>query len=367
MIFVVETGGQIKECNALSRKTFGYSKGEMLAGNIEALFKPEADYTWGKIAGSVEKKSQWRGDLFAVCKDGRQFPVEMTVSKNVDRADRHVNMICFLRDMTKEKEIDRMKSDFISMASHEMRTPMTSIKNAIDLILKRKAGDVTEAQAKFLSMADRNINRLSSLINNLLDLSKIEAGKMALNCGEMGIRDCIENAMNTLKSLAEEKNILLTADASPGLPPVYADASRIEEVLINLVGNAIKFTPDNGLITVVAGVVEEAPAKMSQNSPCFLEVSVTDNGIGIPEELLGHIFDKFYQVKSSSSGQTQLGTGLGLAISKGIVEGHGGKILCKSKQGKGSTFNFTIPIVDEETRFCNRLNDEINKAKREKN
>lgn len=344
MIFVVHPDGRILESNALARTTFGYSQPEMAAQNIGSLFESEGRKAWKKIAAAVERESHWRGDVLSILKDGKIIPIDMTVSKYVNQTDRSANMICFLRDITREKEIDRMKSEFIAIASHEMRTPLTAIKNAVDIILKGKAGETTDVQERFLSMASRNIDRISTLVNNLLDISKIEAGKIELNYTEVHMKDLIEDVVNTLWALADEKSVALEMHIAPALPRVYADPSRIHQVLTNIVGNAIKFTPERGIVTISAQESEQRSAGDPRNRVDFIEVSVTDTGIGIPKRFVTHIFDKFYQVASSLSQQKHVGTGLGMAISKGIVQAHGGKIRCTSKTGKGSTFSFTLPI-----------------------
>ena len=365
MIFIVNRDGKIVADNALARETLGYTKREILSQNMCALFKLEGEVGWEKIAGSVQRESNWRGELVAICKDGRKFPVDMAASRSKSEEIKGTKIICFVRDVSKEKEIDRMKSEFISLASHEMRTPMTSIKNAVDIMLKGKAGEISDTQEKFLSMAKRNIDRLADLINDLLDISKIESGKMESNSTEMNIIGCIKNVMNTSKTLADAKSITLKMSVVPDLPAIYADVSRIEQVMINLVGNAIKFTPENGTVTVDVHEREEV-SDLTKGVKGFLEISVIDNGVGIPEELIGHIFDKFYQVESSLSTEKQAGSGLGLAISKHIVEAHGGEIQCKSKEGGGSTFTISLPIFDKEKQTYHRLNNELAKAVRQR-
>ena len=317
----------------------------MLTQDIGELFTLKTDEGWAKIAEAVQETSHWRGELLATCKDGREFPVDIAVNRPESEDTQSIDIICFVRDISKEKEIDRMKSEFISVASHEMKTPLTSIKNAVDLILKRKTGDITEEQEKFLSMAKRNIDRLVGLINDLLDISKIESGKMELHFADMDIRECVENVINTFEPLADEKSISLKTVLDPEVPTIRADAARIDEVMINLVGNAIKFTPENGTVTIDIHKVKDLP-DMPDGVNGFVEVSVVDNGIGIPEEVIDHVFDKFYQVESSLSMQNRMGSGLGLAISKYTVEAHGGRIVCKSKEGEGSTFSFTVPIAN---------------------
>ncbi len=244
------------------------------------------------------------------------------------------------------KKIDAMKSEFVSVASHELRTPLAAIKNSIQLILSGKTGEINENQAKFLSMAERNINRLTNILNDLLSLSRIESGRMALNFETIPCHKIIEPAVASLKPQADGKSISLEVDCPENLPLVYADKEKIEQVLVNLIGNAIKFTPEGGKISVWAKLIAE---EREGGSSKKMAVGVKDTGIGIPKEHLHSIFDKFYQVEGSlhrSSG----GTGLGLAITKGLVEIHQGKIWVESEVGKGSTFIFTLPLAEEERR-----------------
>ncbi|TSA57012.1 MAG: sensor histidine kinase, partial [Planctomycetaceae bacterium] len=251
---------------------------------------------------------------------------------------------------------DFMKSEFVSVASHEIRTPLTSVKNALDLVLAGKTGAINRGQEKFLSLAKRNTDRLCTLVNHMFDIFQMESGKMALHPGQMDIADCIGNVIDTFKPLADEKSVSLEMLIDPGIPLTYADRHRINEVIGNLVGNAIRYTPENGAVTIKAyqiktmpDMANEAAEAFDQRFPSmvshFVEVTVTDNGSGIPDELVDHIFDKFRQVESSLSTEgNRAGMGLGLAVCKYAVEAHGGKIWCKSKKGEGSTFGFKLPI-----------------------
>lgn len=347
MMLVLKMDGQIIESNALAHRTFGYSHREMMNKNIETLLESELGDTWKKIKIAIDQKSNWRGYLFIVCKNRKRLPVDMTVSKYINQTDKSANMICFLRDVTREKEIDRMKSEFIAIASHEMRTPLTAMKNAIDILIKRKAGAINPGQKNFLSIAGRNIDRMSYLVDNLLDISKIESGKTHLNCTDVEIKTIVEEALNTVRHLAIKKSISLKTCISSHLPRLRLDASKIQQVLINVLNNAIKYTPEHGKVTVTA---RQKHPKVANTSVCignYVKISVTDTGIGIPKELLDRIFDKFYQVNSSLSKEKKGGIGLGMAISRGIVQAHGGNIYCTSKIGEGSTFSFTLPITDQ--------------------
>src|SRR5579864_6663802 len=248
------------------------------------------------------------------------------------------------------KKLDEMKSNFISIAAHELRTPMTSIKNAVDLILTKKIGDITRDQEQFLLMAQRNIHRLSGLVGDLLDISKIESGKFDLLWAKIDLKQLIENVFATLRPLADKKSLPLHLNYSAEAPALRADAGKIEQVLINLVNNSIKFTPASGVITINVRQIENV-ANGSDGVRGYVEISVADTGIGIPEEHRMHLFERFYQVESSLSQRERGGTGLGLAISKGIIEAHGGKIWFACNEGKGSKFNFTLPIFDEEQAY----------------
>jgi diguanylate cyclase (GGDEF)-like protein len=308
------------------------------------LFKSGSDETWEKIADSAERESRWRGDLLATCEDGAIMPVQMTVSRYVNEGDKSANMICFIRDMTKEKEIDRMKSEFLSVASHELRTPLATIKNAVDIILRRKAGEITQDQQRFLSLINRNINRLVGIINDLLDLSKLEAGKVEMRFQEVDLNEPLDTVIASLSPQTEDKHITMHKEILVGLPKIYGDKDKIEQIFTNLISNAIRFTPEGGSITVSARLVndsDERPTKDNELDKNLIEISVEDTGIGIPEEELDKVFNKFHQGSGPLNRKTK-GTGLGLPITKSLIETHKGQIRVESEVGKGSIFTFTL-------------------------
>ncbi len=237
------------------------------------------------------------------------------------------------------RKIDEMKSEFVSVASHELRTPLSAIKNAVQLMLQGRTGEINENQAKFLSMAERNINRLTGILNSLLDLSRIESGKIEMKFEELDLRGSIEFILSSLKPQSDGKSIQLKMQIAEAPPPAYADREKFEQILTNLVGNAIKFTPEGGEISVSVKSFEED----------MVAISVKDSGIGIPADQLDKIFEKFHQVEDSLR-RSITGTGLGLAITKGLVETHHGKIWVESELGKGSAFTFTLPTSKGEKR-----------------
>lgn len=239
------------------------------------------------------------------------------------------------------KRIDEMKSEFVSIASHELRTPLATIKNAVQLILRGKTGEINETQSNFLSIAEKNIIRLTNILNNLLDLSRIESGKIGMNFEEMDLKGPIDFTVSSLKPQADGKSIRLQTEIPKELPPVYGDREKIERILMNLIGNALKFTPEGGDVAV--------SAKLADGSTSRVAISIRDSGIGIPADQLGKIFEKFCQVDGLLH-RSPSGTGLGLAITKGLVEALQGKIWVESELGKGSTFTFILPVSKGEKR-----------------
>lgn len=255
----------------------------------------------------------------------------------------------------KLEKLERLKSEFISIVSHELRTPLTSIKNSLDILTSGRCGEVTQSAEKFLSMAMRNVQRLSGIINDLLDLSKIEAGKMDFNFVETNINTVIDYVKSALSEVAKSKGLTLITDETENLPSVNADPQRLEQVLTNLVSNAIKFTPENKTIKISSKIVNtetmrineyfKDSIKLAQGE--YIQVCVEDEGIGIAESDMLHAFDKFAQIENSLSRKAG-GTGLGLPIAKQLLEAHKGAIWCDSELLKGSRFYFVIPVVKVE-------------------
>jgi signal transduction histidine kinase len=233
----------------------------------------------------------------------------------------------------KLQELDRLKSAFVSMVSHELRTPMTSIKGYVENMLDGLAGVVTEKQTHYLMRVRHNVERLTRMINELLDLSRIEAGAVELRLGPVSIRELVDEAVEVFQRNAREKSVALEAHHTDVLPVIQGDRDKLLQVLTNLVQNAIKFTPPGGTVRVESRLREDQ----------FVEVAVADTGCGIPPHEIDKVFEKFYRGESIPTGDR--GAGLGLAISKNLVELHGGRIEVTSTPGAGSRFFFTLPIA----------------------
>ena len=234
-----------------------------------------------------------------------------------------------ITDATREGEIDEMKNEFVSVASHEMRTPMTSIKGSLELLLGGYAGELPAEATELLGISLTAVDRLVRLINDLLDISKIESGKMEFNLDRLDVNDCVRKSMRSLRSLAEAHKVSIRAEQAENLPAVLADRDRLEQVITNLLSNALKYSPPDSEVRIETRGVDN-----------LVRVSVIDQGTGIAKENLEKVFDRFYQLAGSKKG-----TGLGLTICRALVEQHRGRIWVESEFGRGSQFHFELPAA----------------------
>lgn len=254
------------------------------------------------------------------------------------------------------KELDRLRSEFVANVSHELSTPLATCRYFVSILLKELAGTISGQQKEYLNLMEANIDRLTHLINNLLSLSKIEAGKLELRRQQTKINNLVNEVFKNFEAQAQAKGINLQNLLAENLPEVFIDNERIIEVLNNLIGNALKFTPSDGRIWVEAMIASGYAGHKN------LEIKVSDTGRGIPAEDVDKIFDKFHQMEKGLPQGTR-GTGLGLAISREIIQLHGGNIWAESELGKGSRFIFTLPIFDADTFFKVRVGEEIKRAR----
>jgi signal transduction histidine kinase/HAMP domain-containing protein len=304
------------------------------------------------VAAPMLKENKLVGAIVLTRRDARPF-TEGQINLLTTFADQaaialdNVHLFQELKDRTQElaryneeirkaneklKELDRLKSSFVSNVSHELRTPLTAIESLADNLLDGVTGPLTSKQSTYMIGIKESTERLERLINDLLDLSVIEAGKAALKPTSFSMMSLLREVTETLKPMAEEKQISLEFGSTNGHSLAWADRDKITQVLTNLIGNAVKFTPNLGKVSMVVNSRKDA----------WLQVSITDTGPGIPPEEAGKIFDEFYQMSQPGRDKSK-GVGLGLAISKKLVEMHGGKIAVESVVGRGSSFSFTIP------------------------
>lgn len=240
--------------------------------------------------------------------------------------------VMVLRDVTREAELDRMKTIFLGSVSHELRTPMTAIKGYVDLLTQLEAVSLSETGRKYLDIVGTNIKRLLSLANDLIDMSRIEVGEVALYCEWTRLEPIIESAVDTVRQEFEKRGLSLEMQIEPDLPDLYLDRHRITQVLLNLLTNAYKYTMAGG-----------AAVKVSRDDS-MVHIDVSDTGVGLTEEEQTHLFERFFR-SSHEVVQRAGGTGLGLTISKGLVELHGGTISFQSEYKVGTTFTVSLPVA----------------------
>lgn len=248
-------------------------------------------------------------------------------------------VLVLVQDLTNIRRLEKVRQDFIANISHELRTPITSLKAMVETLQNGAITDSTVAN-DFLQRMQVETDKLAQMVNELGELSRIESGDLSLKLEPLDVTGVLERVTERLSPQAERAHLSLNLDISDNLPLVTGDANRIEQVLVNVIHNAIKFTPQNGKITISTGVEGHS-----------VLLSVSDTGMGIPTDDLPRIFERFYKVDRARSGG---GTGLGLAIAKHIVQAHGGNIWVESEEGKGSTFTFSLPLA--------RSNQDLNKA-----
>ncbi len=289
-----------------------------LANTIqESLATPDKNYT----SVSQELSIGESGEIFL---RAHTAPVRNDLGETM-------GSVTVIQDISHLKELDKMKSEFIAMVTHELRAPIAAVEQQLTVILNKMAGDVTQKQEQLLSRAKERTKGLLDLIKDLLDLSKIEAGKMVQYKEPLNLQEVIQRVVDLMKAQAENKKLDLQFSPSSQISLIHADRNSMEGIFTNLISNAIKYTPEGGRVFIQ--VSEEGG---------FVKACVSDTGIGIKKEDLSRIFDKFYRVKSSDTRQI-VGTGLGLSIVKSIVDAHLGSISVESEEGGGTTFTVLLP------------------------
>jgi PAS domain S-box-containing protein len=340
--------GQFIYVNDSYARMHGYSPDELIGRHYSFLYTEEALERLERFRGQlIQEGTYFAEELWRRRKDGTVFPSLTTAGVIKDDDDKPLYIAATAVDITEHKrmeqeimektreaeEASRAKSEFLAHMSHELRTPLNVIIGFSELMLDGVAGNVNEEQRQCLSDVLSSGQHLLSLINDILDLSKIESGKLELELRNISLSSLIESLKNEMMPLIAKKRQTLEVKVENGLPLVRADKAKIRQVLINLLSNSTKFTPDGGKLQVE--VVREDG---------WCRVSVIDNGIGIEEENQEKIFEPFCQLGTSPPRESS-GTGLGLAIAKQIIEKHGGRIWVESKYGEGSRFNFTLPLA----------------------
>ena len=333
-IITINDRGLIQSINPATERIFGHSKAQLLNQNVKMLMpNPFFDahdgylkrYRDTKIPNVIDEVRE----VLGLRANGKIFPMELQISQY--KLGDEQRFLGIIRDITERKEMDRLKDEFISTISHELRTPLTVILGYIPLLTNAKKLPEAEIIEKISSKMEKSGLHLLDLVNDLLDISTIEAGQLKLDLAEINLAYIVTDVASGLEKIAHDKGLEMIVDVEPC--HVFVDEMRIRQILINLIGNALKFT-ERGQVNIRLSI---------GNTHQDVTVSVQDSGPGIPEEGQAGVYDRFKQVDGSST-RNRGGTGLGLAISKNLVELHGGEIHLFSIFGEGSTFSFTLPL-----------------------
>jgi PAS domain S-box-containing protein len=337
-IFGVDLDGEPSFLNPAGVSMLGRSLADLRGGSIHSLIHhsdangtplPESDCPLGQ--------AMLRGDPYAIGgdtfwrPDGSSFPTEYSATPMFDEDGNKAGAVLIFRDITERRAIERLKGEFVSTVSHELRTPLTSIRGALGLLSSGLLGPIAEKGQRMLEIAVTNTDRLVRLINDILDLERIESGKVELTRGIVDAQAVIDQAREGLQSIADQAGIQIVTEPATG--SLWGDSDRIIQTMTNLIGNAIKFSP--------AGTTVTLSGTASANDFTF---RVTDQGRGVPDDKLGAIFERFSQVDASDSRHNG-GSGLGLAICQSIVNAHGGRIWAEKNDPAGTRLQFTIPLA----------------------
>jgi PAS domain S-box-containing protein len=323
----------IESINTRSKEIFGSAPDQAIPDAYQKRFVRQCWEELHASCGRIVKKE-------IHIQQPKACDLLVTLTRIGDAADEHAGFVAVLRDVTMQKEVERMKSDFVANVAHEIRAPMAPLHDALELVLDGTAGPLTDNQQRFLTLASHNMDRLVRLINDLLDLAKIESGKMELQTHPVNMQPLIQLCVDTIHVTAMKKHITVSTCIQDDVPIVTCDEDWVTQVLMNLLTNAIKFTPDGGTIVIRASRMDAEGADAPWQ-PERLMIQVEDSGPGLSDQQAEALFNRFKQI----AGPEQIkGTGLGLAIAKSIVEMHEGKIWVESALGHGASFNVTLPI-----------------------
>jgi two-component system, NtrC family, sensor histidine kinase KinB len=325
-VAIVDLEGKVDISTDAARKLFGIQKGARLSdlpyGELSELFR--------NVVTGVPNYPGKRQKVIQRFVQGRERFFSFDAAPIRDRDGQLTGVVLILKDVTEPRRLEEMKSNLVSTVSHQLKTPLTSIRMAIHLLLEEKVGPLTEKQVELLLTAREESDALNGILANLLDISRIESGSLRMDFQDVSPATLVAEAVSPFHRAAQDGGVELETKIPADLPEVCADAGQIGHVFANLLSNALRYTAPGGRITVSA----EADEGM-------VRFSVSDTGSGIPHQFLQRIFEHFFRVPEQKS---ETGAGLGLAIAKQIVEAHGGHINVESQEGKGTTFSFTVPM-----------------------
>lgn len=332
-LVLLNPDGEIELVNSAMDEMFKYEPGELIGRPFGGVFQRKSDQAEAEVWDIVKERALGHiHERMAEQKDGNTFPAHLSI-REYDSSD-GLKYMGIMLDVSERHEIERFKQEFLGVISHELRTPLTSIRGSFEMLLAGMFGDLTKDAKHVINIAEKSSTRLIRLVNDLLDVEKLESGKLDMFMEETDANAVIETSVENVRYFAEDHGVTIVAP--PIELPLIADGERLVQVVVNLLSNAIKFSEKGHSVTV-----EVLPSDKDA------EFRISDTGRGIPEEHIGKLFNRFTQVEKADATQKK-GSGLGLAICKAIIEEHGGQIGVESEMGKGSTFWFRIPLRPQE-------------------
>jgi len=343
-IVTVDASGTIQSWSADAERLFGYESEEVLRRSV-AMLLPDSGPSREELRRFFEAQStqpsRVRHEIEVLHKGGHRVPVDVGMSEMRIGQRRLFTLI--VRDISERREVERLKSSFVSTVSHELRTPLTSISGSLGLLAGGAGGELPAAASRLIEIAKQNCERLIRLINDILDLEKAEAGRLAIKLEPQHVRPIVMHTIEANRAYAQGFGVAIELDPSSDDAPVLVDRDRFIQVLTNLLSNAAKFSPRGGTVRVQIAADRDA-----------VRVAVHDDGPGIPASFRPSVFQKFAQADGSDS-RTKGGTGLGLSIAKTLMERLGGTIDFESSEGQGTTFRVSLPICHAQTAPRNAL------------
>jgi len=329
-VAIVDPGGKVEVATETAKNVFGLKPNKQIQ-NLPLRWAGEIFTEALRVGRTIVPKGEQR--IFQHFVEGEEHYFSPEAIPILDQDRQPTGVVLVLQDVTQEREQDELKRGIISTVSHQLKSPLTSIRMAIHLLLEERVGGLTPKQVELLVAAREDSDRLHSILNNLLDISRIESGKVPMDFRKISSHSLVLEALGPFRTDFKDRGVTLTMELPDDLPEVWADTARMNHVFSNLLSNALRYTPPGGTVTVTARADEE-----------WIHFFVSDTGRGIASQYLTTVFEKFFRVPDQGGAGT--GVGLGLAIVKEIVEAHGGKIKVESRLGEGSTFTFTLRRVD---------------------
>lgn len=342
-ILIFNKANELSLINPQAEQIFGVEKRKVMGLLILKLsrfpkFKPLVSLLGGGIDEVLKRELKIKENLI----------LEVTSTTIMDQEERIGNLVV-LHDITREKLVEKMKTEFVTLAAHQLRTPTSGIKWSLRMLLDGDSGEIPEKQKEVIRKAYQSNDKVIALINDLLNVSKIEEGKLLSKMALVDINEVVQSAIDTIKEESEKKNLKIEfKKTKEKLPRAMVDVKKMEMAISNLLDNAARYTMAGGKISIFTKVIEKKNSKEKE-----IEIEIKDTGLGIPEYQQKEIFSKFFRGENVIKVETE-GTGLGLYISKNIIEAHGGRIWFESAEGQGTTFYIALPVKERFTEYVGK-------------